>query len=87
LADTDPHQLCTHRPGAIARLGHSLTKAVARFLLPRRLEPHWQAWRYSATALDAVEERILITGFSGRLQYINSSAAAMFDLSQRDLSR
>lgn len=87
LADTDPHQLCTHRPGAIARFGHSLTKAVARFLLPRRLEPHWQAWRYSATALDAVEERILITGFSGRLQYINSSAAAMFDLSQRDLSR
>jgi len=87
LADIDPHPLRTPRPEGLARLGHYLAGAVRRFLLPRRFEPHWQAWRYSVTALDAVEERILITDFSGRLQYINSSAAAMFGLGHRDLSR
>lgn len=87
MTDTDPHPLRTPRPEGLVKLGHRLAGMVGRFLLPRRFEPHWQAWRYSVTALDAVEACILITGFSGRLLYINSAAAAMFGVGRRDLSR
>lgn len=48
---------------------------------------YWQALRYSATALGAIEERILISDFSGRLQFLNYRAEEMFGLNNRDALR
>lgn len=48
---------------------------------------YWQTLRYSATALGAIEERILISDFSGRLQFLNYGAETMFGLSSRGALR
>jgi diguanylate cyclase (GGDEF)-like protein/PAS domain S-box-containing protein len=87
VTDTDLSQSPASRPEWLAGLGLRLARACGRFLVPRRFAPRWQALRYSITALDAIEERILISDFSGRLQYLNGQAAVMFGLSNRDVSR
>ncbi|MBA1261435.1 EAL domain-containing protein [Pseudomonas stutzeri] len=64
-----------------------LVRVCARLLLPRRLASHCQALRYSSIALQAIDERILISDFSGRLRFLNSSAEAMFGLQNAEASR
>lgn len=65
-----------------------LTSAVGTWLpLPRRLKTRWQALRFSASALDAIDERILITDFTGRLQFLNGQAEEMFGVRNRDARR
>jgi len=59
----------------------------ARLLLPKRLANHFQALRYSAIALEAIDERILISDFSGRLRFLNGGAETMFGLRNGEASR
>lgn len=87
MTDTDLSPSLASRPEWLAALGRRLARACGRFLVPRRFAPRWQALRYSITALDAIEERILISDFSGQLQYVNGQAATMFGLSNREVSR
>lgn len=61
---------------------------VARLLrlLPQRLRERGRALHYASIALDAIDERILISDFDGRLRFLNSGAEAMFGLSNEDAS-
>ena len=89
-ATWDSQRLVDRLPSASARLerlARGIATACARLLVPRRLRVHWQLLRYSATALGAIEERILISDFSGRLQFLNSQAEAMFGLNSREAPR
>ncbi|WP_233270201.1 bifunctional diguanylate cyclase/phosphodiesterase [Stutzerimonas stutzeri] len=87
MTDLDPTPSLASRPEKLAPLVRLAAQACARFLTPRRFASRWQALRYSITALDAIEERILISDFSGRLRYLNSQAEAMFGLNNREVSR
>jgi diguanylate cyclase (GGDEF)-like protein/PAS domain S-box-containing protein len=84
LADLSPSSSASPR---LDRLLRWCSAQCVLFLLPRRLRAQWQLLRYSATALGAIEERILISDFSGRLQFLNSKAEAMFGLTSREASR
>ncbi|WP_272891810.1 bifunctional diguanylate cyclase/phosphodiesterase [Stutzerimonas stutzeri] len=82
----DPHPSLSASPrfGKLARL----VSAVGTWLpVPARLKTRWQALRFSASALGAIEERILISDFAGRLQFLNSRAEEMFGISNRDARR
>ncbi|CDZ95719.1 EAL domain-containing protein [Pseudomonas saudiphocaensis] len=61
-------------------------RASARLLLPRRITERCQLLRYSAVALQAIDERILISDFHGRLRFLNSGAETMFGLCNADAS-
>lgn len=87
MADIDSPQSLSSRPERLALLGRRVIRICARFLLPKRFASRWQALRYSITALDAIEERILISDFSGRLEYVNSQAGVMFGLDNRVVAR
>ncbi len=87
MTDIDPPQSLASRPEGLAPLGRLVAQVCARLLMPKRFAFRWQALRYSITALDAIEERILISDFSGRLQYLNSQAGTMFGLNNRGVSR
>jgi diguanylate cyclase (GGDEF)-like protein/PAS domain S-box-containing protein len=87
LADIDPLPSLAPRSEGLATLGRLVARVCLRVLMPRRFAPRWQALRYSITALDAIEERILISDFSGRLEYLNSQARTMFGLCNRDVPR
>jgi len=69
------------------RLVRRIAVTCARLLVPLRLRARWQLLRYSATALGAIEERILISDFGGRLQFLNNQAETMFGLSSREAPR
>lgn len=84
MADPNPSLSASPRSGWLARL---LSTLGTRFPMPKRLRARWQALRYSASALEAIEERILISDFAGRLQFMNSPAEVMFGVSNRDARR
>lgn len=86
MTDDNSSQLQASRSEGLAPLVRFFARLCAR-LLPRRFEPRWQALRYSIAALDAIDERVLISDFSGRLQYLNSQAEKMFGLGGQQLSR
>jgi diguanylate cyclase (GGDEF)-like protein/PAS domain S-box-containing protein len=87
LADIDSSQSLVPRSGGLATLGRLVARLCVGVPMLRFFARRLQALRFSITALDAVEERILITGFSGRLRYLNSQAGSMFGLSNREMSR
>ena len=61
--------------------------AFAERVVPKAMRQRWYALRYSATALEVIEERILITDFDGRLRYLNRQAGGMFGLNNREAPR
>ena len=65
------------------RLARWLARVGVCIPVPRRLAMHWRALRYSAEALGAIEERILISDFAGRLQFLNNRAEVMFGIDSR----
>ncbi len=84
MVDSHPSPSVSPRIGKFARL----VAAVNAWLpVPLRLKVRWQALRFSASALSAIEERILISDFAGRLQFLNSKAEEMFGISSRDARR
>lgn len=87
MADTDSSQSLVPRSGGLAMLGRLVARLCVGFPMLRFFARRLRALRFSITALDAVEERIFITGFSGRLRYFNRQAGAMFGLSSREMSR
>ncbi|MCJ0973690.1 EAL domain-containing protein [Pseudomonas sp. PS1] len=84
MAGSDPSSLLPLFPGWLARW---LSRVCVRLPVPRRLAIHWRALRYSAEALGAIEERILISDFAGCLQFLNSRAEAMFGIDSRHARR
>lgn len=84
MADSNPSPFPSPRPDKLVRL---LFAVCAWLPVPQRLRTRWQALRYSATALRAIEERILISDFAGRLQFLNNRAETMFGISTRDARR
>ena len=68
------------QPHRLAAFARQTVQACARLLLPRRLTDRCQSLRYSAVALQAIDERILISDFQGRLRFLNSGAETMFGL-------
>ncbi|MCQ4288289.1 EAL domain-containing protein [Pseudomonas stutzeri] len=87
LADSDPLQPRSSRPEWFTRLSQLAGRVFSRCMSPRRSVSRWQALRYSDSILDAIEERILISDLTGRLQYLNSQAGSMFGLNNRDVGR
>jgi diguanylate cyclase (GGDEF)-like protein/PAS domain S-box-containing protein len=87
LADIDPPQPQAFRPQRLATFSRLVARFFASFPLPRRLATYWQGLRYSATALGAIEEQVLVSDFSGRLHFLNSQAETMFGLSNHEVSR
>ena len=83
----DPHGVQTTRLAALSLLGRKLARTCARLLLPRRLADRCQALRYSSIALQAIDEQILISDFSGRLRFLNRAAEAMFGLRSAEAPR
>lgn len=83
----EPHSPSAAHYGRLGNLFRLLSRLRRRLPLPGYLKVRLQALRYSASALGAIEERILISDFSGRLQFLNGQAEATFGLSNRDAPR
>ncbi|WP_425275573.1 EAL domain-containing protein [Stutzerimonas zhaodongensis] len=84
MAGPHPSLSVSPRFGRLARL---MFAAAAWLPIPPRLRTQLQALRYSASALGAIEERILISDFAGRLQFLNGRAEEMFGVSNRHARR
>jgi len=86
LTDIHSDAAPQHRDG-LAGFARSLLRHALQRALPRRFLQRWYAMRYSLSAMAVIEEHILISGFDGRLRYLNAQAGRLFGLSRRDLAR